>query len=103
MLPAGHPDRNETMLRESLLLNEAAHCRYLSLKSDEAQVKTGQAKIETALQALPWPLDVVHLGMAATATPPRGLRMPPSTNTSKAAGSAALLSIPAARPTPACH
>lgn len=64
-LPEGHKDRNETMLRATLLQGQAAACQYVPLKSADERVEDGQFVTEEALDDLPWPLDVVHLGMGS--------------------------------------
>lgn len=62
-VPTDHDDSNENMLRHTLLRGEAAHCQYLSLKTEDELAKDGQFSAEEILEELPWPLDVVHLGM----------------------------------------
>ncbi|AKH69212.1 6-phosphogluconolactonase [Spongiibacter sp. IMCC21906] len=64
-LATDHDDSNENMLRQTLLKGEAAHCQYLSLKTDDELAKDGQFTVEEILEELPWPLDVVHLGMGS--------------------------------------
>lgn len=56
-------DSNERLIRENLLLGHAADARFVPMKNDAADAYAGQAECEKALAALPWPLDIVVLGM----------------------------------------
>lgn len=64
-LPPDHSDSNENMLRHTLLQGPAEHCQYLSLKTADLTASDGQFTVEEQLEALTWPLDVVHLGMGS--------------------------------------
>lgn len=57
------PDSNERLIRESLLQGAAAAARFVPMKNDAADAYAGQPACEAAMAALPWPLDVVVLGM----------------------------------------
>lgn len=57
------PDSNERLVREALLQNEAASATFVPMKNDAADPYAGAAACEAAYAALPWPLDVVMLGM----------------------------------------
>lgn len=56
-------DSNERLVRETLLQGPAAESRFVSMKTDAADAYAGQAEVEERFAALPWPLDVVLLGM----------------------------------------
>ncbi|MCK0531243.1 6-phosphogluconolactonase [Sphingobium agri] len=60
---ADHADSNERLVRETLLQGAAAKARFVGMKNDAADAYAGQAACETALAELPWPLDIVLLGM----------------------------------------
>jgi 6-phosphogluconolactonase len=72
-VPFAHPDSNARMVREHLLQGAAAAAHWVPLvDGDWAPLAPGQAMsdaqqlqelAETRLAALPWPLDVVVLGM----------------------------------------
>ncbi|WP_066517042.1 6-phosphogluconolactonase [Sphingobium cloacae] len=56
-------DSNEKLVREALLTGEAAKARFVGMKNDAADAYAGVEACEAALAALPWPLDIVLLGM----------------------------------------
>lgn len=62
-LPAKHANSNEAMLRNSLLKGAAGNSRYLPLKNQANTADDGQYETEELLDALEWPLNIVHLGM----------------------------------------
>lgn len=62
-VPTDHNDSNERLVREQLLQNNAAKARFIGLKQPGAAAGDGQEACEQALAALPWPLDVLILGM----------------------------------------
>lgn len=62
-LPDTDPASNARLLHETLLTGSAAAAKFVSLYSGTASASTGQAQTEASLAALPWPLDVVVLGM----------------------------------------
>jgi 6-phosphogluconolactonase len=57
------PDSNERLLRETLLTGPAAAARFVPMKNDSTDAYAGQPAVETAFAAIPWPLDIVLLGM----------------------------------------
>lgn len=57
------PDSNERLVRETLLQGDAAKARFVPMKNDAADAYAGQAACEADFAALPWPLDIVLLGM----------------------------------------
>ncbi|HKT77835.1 MAG TPA: 6-phosphogluconolactonase [Sphingobium sp.] len=57
-----HADSNERLMHETLLQGPAA-ARFLGMKNEAADAYAGQAACEAAFAALPWPLDIVLLGM----------------------------------------
>lgn len=63
-VPADHPDSNEKLLRDTLLINEAVNARFIPLKNTAADARDGEAELEKALAELPT-FDVVILGMGA--------------------------------------
>jgi 6-phosphogluconolactonase len=56
-------DSNERLVRETLLQDSAAQARFVGMKTDAADAYAGQAAVETAFADLPWPLDIILLGM----------------------------------------
>ncbi|KFG89738.1 6-phosphogluconolactonase [Sphingobium herbicidovorans NBRC 16415] len=58
-----HADSNERLVRETLLRGEAARARFVPMKNGAADAYAGQAACEAGFAALPWPLDIVLLGM----------------------------------------
>ena len=58
-VPADHPDSNERLVRERLLVNRAAAARFTPLYRDDGDL----ARVAGALDALARPFDVVLLGM----------------------------------------
>jgi 6-phosphogluconolactonase len=59
------PRSNERLVRECLLADKAAAARFLGLKTTHATPAEGQHLLSDRLKALPWPADVVLLGMGA--------------------------------------
>lgn len=57
------PDSNERLLRDTLLTGPAAAARFVPMKNDAADAYAGQPAVEAAFAAIPWPLDIVLLGM----------------------------------------
>lgn len=62
-VPAEHADSNARLVRETLLAGPAASAHFIPLVSDADNAAAGQPEIEQRLSTLPWPLDVVVLGM----------------------------------------
>lgn len=58
-----HEDSNEKLIRGTLIKNEASKIQYMSLKSKADNPVRGQIEIENKLKELPWPPEVVLLGM----------------------------------------
>lgn len=58
-----HADSNERLVRQALLRDEAASARFVPMKNGAADAYAGQAEVESAFRDLPWPLDIVVLGM----------------------------------------
>ncbi|MFC3441953.1 6-phosphogluconolactonase [Sphingobium rhizovicinum] len=57
------PDSNERLVRETLLQGAAAAARFVPMKNDAADAYAGQSAVEAAFAQLPWPLDIILLGM----------------------------------------
>lgn len=57
------PDSNERLLRETLLTGPAAAAQFAPMKNDAPDAYAGQPAVEAAFAAVPWPLDIVLLGM----------------------------------------
>jgi 6-phosphogluconolactonase len=57
------PRSNERLLRESLLTGLASNAQFAGLKSPHATPEQARQTITERLAALPWPADVVLLGM----------------------------------------
>lgn len=66
-VPPDHPDSNERLVRAHLRKNLAARANFVPLKSKDAQVSQGLPQVAAAIEALPWPADVVVLGMGGDA------------------------------------
>lgn len=62
-LPPDHADSNARLVAAHLLQGEAARARFVPLYNGAATPQDGQADIEQQLAALPWPAEVVVLGM----------------------------------------
>lgn len=60
---ADHPRSNERLVRENLLQHHARPAHLVPLVADAACPETGLKEVETSLEALASPLDVVVLGM----------------------------------------
>ncbi|QDC37369.1 6-phosphogluconolactonase [Sphingobium fuliginis] len=58
-----HADSNERLVRGTLLQGKAGAARFVPMKNEAADAYAGQAECEAAFAALPWPLDIVLLGM----------------------------------------
>ena len=56
-------DSNEQLVRDSLLQGPAAAARFVPMKNAAADAYLGQPAAEADLAALPWPLDIILLGM----------------------------------------
>ncbi|WP_416463573.1 6-phosphogluconolactonase [Sphingomonas sp. VDB2] len=56
-------DSNEKLVRDALLKGAAAQARFVPMKTQAADAYAGQAAVEAAFTGLPWPLDIVLLGM----------------------------------------
>ncbi len=60
-----HPESNERLLRELLLVGPARSARLVALKNEAADPFTGCPASATALRALPHPYDLVLLGLGS--------------------------------------
>lgn len=58
-----HPDSNEALVRRHLLKGGAALARYVPLFNGATTPALACERVATALSSLPWPADVVVLGM----------------------------------------
>lgn len=58
-----HPDSNERLVHDSLLQGAAASARFVTMKNGAVDAYAGQPACEAALATLPWPLDIILLGM----------------------------------------
>ncbi|KFL47125.1 6-phosphogluconolactonase [Sphingobium sp. ba1] len=56
-------DSNEKLVRDTLLQGPAAAARFVPMKNAAADAYLGQPKAEEDFAALPWPLDIILLGM----------------------------------------
>jgi 6-phosphogluconolactonase len=64
-LPVDHADSNERLVRTHLLQGQAAGARFVPLFNGAATPQDGLAQTEQAMAALPWPAEVIVLGMGA--------------------------------------
>lgn len=62
-LPPDHADSNERLVRENLLQRDAAHASFLPLFNGAASAEVAAPAVAQSLTRLPWPADVVVLGM----------------------------------------
>lgn len=62
-VPEEHADSNTRLVRETLLAGLAAKANFIPLYNSAENAAAGQPKTEQCLSALPWPLDVLVLGM----------------------------------------
>jgi len=56
-------DSNEKLVRDTLLKGAVGMARFVPMKMDATDAYAGQAAVEAAFADLPWPLDIVLLGM----------------------------------------
>ena len=56
-------DSNEKLVRDSLLQGPAAAARFVPMKNAAADAYLGQPAAEADFATLPWPLDIILLGM----------------------------------------
>lgn len=62
-VPPSSPRSNAGLVTANLLQNKAAAARFVPLYHEAANIEDAAAADSEALRALPWPLDVVILGM----------------------------------------
>ncbi|WP_027061516.1 6-phosphogluconolactonase [Mesorhizobium loti] len=62
-VPASSPRSNAGLVAANLLQNAAKAARFVALYHEAAGIADAAASDEKALRSLPWPLDVVILGM----------------------------------------
>lgn len=62
-VPTDSANSNEHLVREHLLKDAAAAAHFVSLKTVAANPQDALAEREAALHKMPWPLDVIVLGM----------------------------------------
>ncbi|PTE11314.1 6-phosphogluconolactonase [Mesorhizobium helmanticense] len=62
-VPASSPRSNAGLVAANFLQNAAAAATFVPLYHEAAGIETAAASDDAALQSLPWPLDVVVLGM----------------------------------------
>jgi 6-phosphogluconolactonase len=62
-LPADHADSNERLVRRHLLRDGAAVAAFVPFYNGALTPVSGLADMQASLAALPWPADVVVLGM----------------------------------------
>lgn len=57
------PASNERLVRETLLSGPARDARFVPMKNGAGSARAGQPACERAYAALPWPIDIMLLGM----------------------------------------
>jgi len=62
-VPESSPRSNAALAKANLLQNEASAAHFAPLFHEAAAVEKGADLADTAIRALPWPLDVSILGM----------------------------------------
>ncbi len=60
-----HPASNEALLRRTLLRGPASAARLIGLKTDAKTAAEGEDAVNRHLVHVPWPADIVLLGMGA--------------------------------------
>jgi len=66
-VPPDHADSNERLVRTHLLKGVAAKALFVPLQSNAISAVQGLPEVAMAIDALPWPADVVVLGMGSDA------------------------------------
>jgi 6-phosphogluconolactonase len=66
-VPPVHADSNERLVRTHLLRGPAAQAHFVSLLTQDASAALGLPTVESRVEGLPWPADVVILGMGGDA------------------------------------
>ena len=56
-------DSNERLVRQHLLQGQAAEARFVGMKPPDASARAGETPCAAALSRIPWPLDLLILGM----------------------------------------
>ncbi len=56
-------DSNERLVRQHLLQGQAAEARFVGMKTPDASARAGETPCAAALSRIPWPLDLLILGM----------------------------------------
>ncbi len=56
-------DSNERLVRETLLQGPATAARFVPMKNGAVDAYAGQSAVEADFAALPWPFDIILLGM----------------------------------------
>lgn len=64
-VPPGHPDSNETLVRDTLLQGKAAAARFVPLYRSELTGDAALRQVAADVSAMPQPFSVVMLGMGA--------------------------------------
>lgn len=62
-LPADHPDSNERLVREHLLVHQVANAHFIGLVNTAATPEAGWQETDARLRVVPQPFDVLVLGM----------------------------------------
>lgn len=62
-VPPGHVDSNESLVRDTLLVDKATAAQFVPLYRPEIKSSDAVAQITADLQRMVWPLTVVILGM----------------------------------------
>lgn len=62
-VPPGHADSNESLVRDTLLVDKAASAQFVSLYRPEVAPEDALAAIEADLNTMPWPISALILGM----------------------------------------
>lgn len=62
-VPTSSEESNEHLVRQHLLRNAAASAQFVPLKTPAASPQLALAERESVINTMPWPLDIIVLGM----------------------------------------
>lgn len=60
---AEHPQSNQRLTEQTLLINQAKHANYIAMKNQQASAKLGEAQCDSEYQTMQNPFSLTMLGM----------------------------------------